>query len=78
MNEYLQKDLSSCDFHVFGRMKEKLSKRRYHLDDEEKAAIQEWLSGIGRDFFAGGEKFVPGLDKFFNEEGWKKGLRMKL
>ncbi|KFM78058.1 hypothetical protein X975_10265, partial [Stegodyphus mimosarum] len=48
-------------------MKQELSKRRYHSDVEVKAAAQQWLSDIGRDFFAEGiETFVPRLDKCLN------------
>ena len=60
MNACFQMDVSLCDFHVFGPMKEELSKRRYHLDDKVKAATQEWLSGIGRNFLLEDiKKFVP-------------------
>ena len=63
-------DLSPPDFHVFVPMKQELSKRRYHLDAEVKAAAQQWLSDIGRDFFAEGiEKLVPHLDKCLNNGG---------
>ena len=51
-------------------MKQELSKRRYHSDAEVKAAAQQWLSDIGRDFFAEGiEKLVPRLDKCLNNGG---------
>jgi len=51
-------------------MKQELSQRQYHSDAEVKAAAQQWLSGIGRDFFAEGiEKLVPRLDKCLNNGG---------
>ncbi|GFU28682.1 hypothetical protein NPIL_631261 [Nephila pilipes] len=47
----------------------KLSKQRYQSDEEVKAATQEWLSGIGRDFFAEGiEKLVLRLNKCLDSE----------
>ncbi|KFM62375.1 Histone-lysine N-methyltransferase SETMAR, partial [Stegodyphus mimosarum] len=63
-------DLSPPDFHVFGPLKQELSKRRYHSDAEVKATAQQWLSDVGRDFFAEGiEKLVPRLDKCLNNGG---------
>ena len=52
MNACLLTNLSLCDFHLFGPIKEELSKWQYNLDNEVKAAAQEWLVGIGWDFFA--------------------------
>ena len=49
-------------------MKEELSNMRYYLDDEVKAASQEWLFGTKRDFSANGvEKFVLRFDKCLNK-----------
>ena len=52
---------------MFGPMKEELSNRRYHSDDDMKATTQEWLSGIAWDFHAEGiKKLVPPLDECLN------------
>ncbi|GFU33154.1 mariner Mos1 transposase [Nephila pilipes] len=62
-------DLLPLDFHAFGSMNEVLLKRQYISDYEVKAATQEWLSGIGWNFFAEGiEKLVPRLEKCLNKE----------
>ena len=40
------------------------------MDDKMKAIIGEWLSSIGWDFFPESiKKFVPHLDKCFNNGG---------
>ncbi|XP_054709441.1 synaptogenesis protein syg-2-like [Uloborus diversus] len=68
-------DLSPPRFHVSSPMKLELSKRRYHLDDDVKAATQHWLSDFERDFFAARiEKLVLHLNKCLNNGGCH-GLR---
>lgn len=57
-------DLSPCDFHIFGPVKEELSKRPYHSYVEVNAEIQEYLSNVGRDFLVEGfGKRVPRIEK---------------
>jgi len=63
-------DLSPCDFHVIGQMKEALAKERFGNDDEVKNAVSKWLAEVGRDYFHRGiEKLVSRYDKCLNRYG---------
>lgn len=63
-------DLSPCDFHVFGPMKEALAKERFGNDEEVKNGVRKWLTEVGRDFFNSGiEKLVSRYDKCLNRYG---------
>lgn len=56
-------DLSPCDFHVFGPIKNDLATVRYSTDDEVKNSTLQWFNQIGRNFFDTKiEKLVPPND----------------
>lgn len=57
-------DLSPCDFHVFGPMKQDLAAERYTNDEEVKTATLQWCKKVGREFFDRGiRKLVPRYEK---------------
>lgn len=60
-------DLSPCDFHVFGPMKNELAKERYNSDEEVKYATNDWCLQTGREFFKQGiSKLVQRYEKCRN------------
>ncbi|KAF7272417.1 hypothetical protein GWI33_014804 [Rhynchophorus ferrugineus] len=44
-------DLSPCEFHVFGPLKQALKGRRFNSDEETEAAVREWFDKRPQEFF---------------------------
>ena len=53
-------DLAPSDFHLFGPLKEALSGRKFHSDDEVQEAVHSWLKGRPKSFFASGIRALVG------------------
>ena len=47
-------DLTPCDFHLFGPLKESLRGRKFTLNNDVQSAMHEWLRGQPQDFFSSG------------------------
>jgi histone-lysine N-methyltransferase SETMAR len=63
-------DLAPSNFHLFPKLKEFLSGRRFKRDDELKDAFKEWLNGLAAEVYDEGIlKFVTHYDKCLNVGG---------
>lgn len=52
-------DLSPCDYHMFGPLKEALGGQRFNTDDEVEEFVRTWLSELPKEFFDTGIKKLP-------------------
>lgn len=52
-------DLSPCDFHVFGPLKEALGGQKFHSDNEVEAYVRNWLQTRSDSFYVEGIKKLP-------------------
>lgn len=52
-------DLSPCDFHVFGPLKEALGGQKFHSDNEVEAYVRNWLQTRPDSFYVEGIKKLP-------------------
>lgn len=52
-------DLSPCDFHVFGPLKEALGGQKFHSDNEVEAYVRNWLQTRPDSFYLEGIKKLP-------------------
>ena len=58
-------DLSPCDFHIFGDLKEGIRGRRFHSDKEVKEWIKLWIHQRPTSFYKTGiRRLVTQWDKF--------------
>lgn len=63
-------DLSPCDYHLFGKIKQELAGQRFRTDIEVKTAVLNWLHNAGREFFSlGMEKLIVRCDKCLQRLG---------
>ncbi len=63
-------DLSPCDFHLFGPMKNALGGQYFSSDEEVKDFVTEWLKETGRKFYKQGiENLLPRYQKCLNMLG---------
>lgn len=44
-------DLSPCDYHMFGPLKETLGGQKFNTDDEIEGFVRTWLSELPKEFF---------------------------
>ncbi|GFV08974.1 histone-lysine N-methyltransferase SETMAR [Trichonephila clavipes] len=54
-----RRDLSPCDYHIFGLLKKKLMGQRFHSDDDIKAAVLNWFDDQPTSFFADAIRNIP-------------------
>jgi histone-lysine N-methyltransferase SETMAR len=60
-------DLAPSDFHLFGKLKEHLSGKRFASDQEVKNETRNWLTNLDTNFYAEGIlKSVSCWDKCLN------------
>lgn len=52
-------DLSPCDFHLFGPLKEALGGQKFHSDNEVEAYVRNWLQTRPDSFYVEGIKKLP-------------------
>nr|QLJ84876.1 transposase-like protein [Dichotomius schiffleri] len=52
-------DLSPCDFHLFGPLKEALGGQRFDDNEAVKAFVLQWLRRRPKSFYADGIKKLP-------------------
>lgn len=57
-------DLSPCDYHLFGPLKEYLGGKRFKSDKEVKQNVEQWLRQRPKNFFEAGIRKLP--------ERWEK------
>lgn len=63
-------DLSPCDYHMFGPLKEALGGQRFNTDDEVEEFVRTWLSELPKEFFDTGiKKLTERWTKCVTSEG---------
>lgn len=62
-------DLSPCDFHVFGPLKEALGGQRFRTNDEVQQFVQSWLRTQPEEFYYKGIMKLP--------ERWKRCIELE-
>ncbi|GBM86068.1 hypothetical protein AVEN_3894-1 [Araneus ventricosus] len=63
-------DLARSDYFLFPKLKEQLSRTRFSSDSDVKTAAENWLNGLGCDFYqAELNKLVLRSDKCLNRFG---------
>lgn len=63
-------DLSPCDYHLFGKLKDSLRGTRFEDDDSLVHAAKQWLQHVGPDFYrAGIQALVPRWRKAVERDG---------
>jgi histone-lysine N-methyltransferase SETMAR len=63
-------DLAPSDFHLFGKLKEHLSGKRFASDQEVENETRNWLTNLNANFYAEGIlKLVSRWDKCLNPFG---------